>query len=149
MFNCVSTLAVTQDQIGLWLTGAAVLLVFGSLVVGIPILMIRQFRGVREEPPWAKLLLRAQARVGDSMLPEPVVTLTFHTYSGLWHHFVQTEHRQELPAKIALEYLWALHKYNLVHCLVPYHGALFVPFLSWAEYRKQKRLIEDVSAGIR
>jgi hypothetical protein len=144
MLNVGPILAASQDQIGLWLTIVVTLLVFGTIVVGVPILVVRRLRGEKAGPDhlcWEKLIRRARARVGDSPRAEPLVTFRFQTYSGLLIHFTQIEHCHQLPYRLAMEYLWELHRYNLVQSLVPYKGSIYVPLLSWANYRKERRSI--------
>jgi hypothetical protein len=143
-------LAVSQDLIGLWVTMVVVLLVFGTILVGVPIIVIRRLRGERAGPEragWEKLLQQARTRVGDLPQAEPLVTFKFHTYSGFLIHFTQSEHRHRLPHRLALEYLWELHRYNLVHSLIPYKGSIFVPLLSWTNYRKERRSIIAQAEG--
>jgi hypothetical protein len=92
---------------------------------------------------WYQLLKKSAARAAARGPLGPTVSLVFHTYWGFLLHAEQREHRERLPAQIALEYLLELHRYNLSRCLVPYAGSIYVPFLSWGNRRKQIRLIEE------
>jgi hypothetical protein len=123
-----------QLQLEVLLPLAAFLLI----VVGAPIFVLRRMRATRAPSQWA----------GPEGAAGPGVSFTFHTYSGLLVFFTQTTHTPRLPHRIAVEYLRELHRYNLIRCLVPYPGIVFVPILSCIEYRSQLRAIQQASMGL-
>lgn len=124
----------TQLQIEiLAVLGGSVLLITGAVV-----LTLKSMRRNHSDQ-WQTLINRATSRAAAAF-PDlgPLVNLTFHTYSGFLHHFTQKKHELRLPLRAALEVLADLNKYNLTRSLVPYPGSLFVPILSWLNYRRER-----------
>jgi hypothetical protein len=142
MWDRVVTLSATS-QLKLQLEGWAILAVALILLIVVPVLAVRKMRRGRQASQWETLQERARERVADDQLAGPPVSFTFYTYSGFLVVATQTKHEPELAAPLALEYLWELHKYNLWNSLVPYHGSLYVPLLSWLNYRTQRRRIQE------
>jgi hypothetical protein len=113
------------------------------LIVAMAVFAVKRSRAARDPSKWDELLVRAaeRARAGGDL--GPMVGFTFHTYSGFLASFTQAEHRPRLPAAVAREYLRELHVYNLKQCLIPYPGVVYVPVLSWFNYRTQRRSIQE------
>ncbi len=118
-----------------------VLGVFFAVIIGVPIFVVKRMRAARDGAQWDRLLARAVERVGPNEKDAPLVSFTFHTYSGFLVFFTQTAHNPRLPGPIAFEYLRQLHRYNLAKCLVPYPGIVYVPILSYFNYKAQQRRI--------
>lgn len=126
-----------------------------SLVVAVAVLVIRKMRrdrdpgsatsdgiGVARERCIAKasaLFDRWQAS-NPGLGPGPMVTIVFHTYSGLVVYMTQVRHELRLPSRAARLLLWELVKFNLSHGMLG-PGCLYVPLLTWMEYRSQLRRI--------
>ena len=111
------------------------------LLVLVPVLVIRArrraerpesldkfFSGIRE------IRLNRIAQPGD-------VHLTFHTYDGFLVHVTQRRHDLILPAAEARIVLKRMFRHNLTWGMFAY-GALFIPILSYFEYRSQSRKID-------
>jgi hypothetical protein len=133
-----------QEQLEGWIACLLVPVVLIGGVLGV----LWVFRRNSGEGVWEKRQRRLYALAYDraasratSGAADPPVEFEFHTYTGILVVFIQTTHRQTLPASVALEYLKELHKFNLVHCLIPYPGCIFVPVLSYLSFRKQRRKI--------
>jgi hypothetical protein len=121
----------------------AIAIPLGALVL-VSVVVVLAIKGLRRNPgdEWQRLYERAAARAASkSNDPGPLVQLLFHTYSGFLIIFRQTKHRNELPQRVALEYLDELHRYNLRRALVPYAGSIFVPLISFLEYRRERSRI--------
>src|SRR5262245_8255194 len=132
-----------QQQLELW----GVLIVLLVLLIGVPVVGIRRLGRGKTGSQWERLFAKANERCEGRDLG-PLVTFKCHTYSGFLVFFTQTEHAPKLPRTLALEYLRQLHRYNLVNCLVPYPGILYVPVLSWLNYLSQRRGIERQARGL-
>lgn len=132
---------LVQSDLQLRLEALGIIIFSGVVVIGGVILALKAVRG-KTTDSWASLYAKAMEIVTDDA-PGPVVEICFHTYSGFLVAFTQTKHKVALPAQQALALLWSLHRYNLVRCLVPYPGTLFVPLLSYSEYLTQKRRVFD------
>lgn len=136
----IYTLGVSQAHLEVWgiLLGVLVVLVGGVAFT------IRSLRTGQDGAQWERLLQRAEKRTGirrDSSAHGPLVSYEFHTYSGFLVFFSQTRHAGQFPGPLVLEVLRQLHRYNLIHALMPYPGIVFVPLLSWASYSAQCRRI--------
>lgn len=70
------------------------------------------------------------------------VFLCFHTYHGFVAWFTQTTHHVSLPADDARLLLRRLVRFNLSWGLLTW-GALFIPLLSWVNFRQQNRSVRD------
>jgi hypothetical protein len=139
------TIAMTALQ--LRVLTLAILVGVLALGVCICVFVIRRMRSSQPRSHWEALLERSVERVGPIDEDAPMVSFTFHTYSGLLVFFTQQEHRPELPLPVAVEYLRELHRFNLIRCLVPYPGMLFVPILSIINYRAQLQSIRRQGAA--
>jgi hypothetical protein len=71
------------------------------------------------------------------------VNLIFHTYSGFLVFFTQMRHDVVLPADQARILLKRLLRHNLTWGLFA-AGGVFVPILSYFEYRSQSKRITSV-----
>jgi hypothetical protein len=133
-------LATTPQQDWLIATGVGL---GSSLLVAVLIVWLLKQKNAPRNDPFERLMDRAMERAEAYGGLGPMVTFVFHTYQGARFVFTQKEHLARLPAGVAREYLRELHWFNLRWCVVPYKGSLFVPFLSWGNFRKQMRLIDD------
>lgn len=136
----------------LLIVGIATLIVFA-----IPIAVIRKMR--RDRDPGSatsdgmgaargRCMARADAafkawrQANPSTDPGPIVEIVYHTYSGFFIYTTQWRHAMQLPSHAARLMLSEMLRFNLTHGLLTM-GAIFVPFLSWLEYRTQLRRIEQ------
>lgn len=110
------------------------------IVIGGAILALKFTRGTSTDY-WSSFYGKALKNVTKDE-SGPLVEICFHTYAGFLVVFSQTEHKVVLPAQQALALLRSLHRYNLLRCLVPYPGILFVPLLSYSEYLAQQRRVQ-------
>lgn len=78
----------------------------------------------------------------------PLVSFTYHTYSGILLYVTQTEHRFQLPFPVAEETLDALLKHTFKFGFFAY-GALLIPILAYLNYLGQKRGIAKQHAKSR
>jgi hypothetical protein len=80
----------------------------------------------------------------------PVVSLKYHTYSGILLYVTQTEHQFQLPYRVAEDTLDALLKHTLKFGFFAY-GALLIPILAYLNYLGQKSAISKqyATAGAR
>jgi hypothetical protein len=83
----------------------------------------------------------------DSMAAPNTVFIKFHTYDGFLVWFTQTTHTGYIRADLAPELLRRLHRYNLTYGLFS-AGALFIPMLSYLNYRAQLKAVIAQKAGI-
>ena len=70
----------------------------------------------------------------------------FHTYSGFLVFVVQRKYEAVVPAGQARAVLDRLFKHNLTWGMFAY-GVLFIPILSYFEYRAQSKQIADALRG--
>jgi hypothetical protein len=76
----------------------------------------------------------------------PVVSFTYHTYSGVLIYVNQSEHRFTLPAVVAEKTLHELLMYTLKYGFFAY-GVVLIPVLAYANYLAQKRSIAKQAAS--
>ena len=111
------------------------------ILVLVPILVIRARRRAQRPESLDKFFSGIQG-IRPNRVPQPGdVHLTFHTYDGFLVHVTQRTHDLVLPAAEARIVLGRMFKHNLTWGMFAY-GALFIPILSWFEYRSQSRKID-------
>jgi len=111
------------------------------LLVGVPILVIRARRRAHRPESLEKFFSGIEGIRQNAIAQPGDVHLTFHTYSGFLVHVTQRTHDLVLPAAEARIVLNRMFKHNLTWGMFAY-GALFIPILSYFEYRSQSRKID-------
>lgn len=137
------------------------LLLMLSLVVVIPMMVVRTMRRAKVPGTYGNTTmdpgrlgcyeragrrLEAWQRAHPQLGLGPEVEIVFHTISGVLVYSVEWEHRERLPSVAAGILLGELHRFNLRHGMFS-HGALFVPLISYYNYRKQLANIRRAEVG--
>ena len=73
---------------------------------------------------------------------EPIVSFSYHTYSGVLLYVDQDEHHFELPYPVAAQTLDSLFRHTVRYGFFAY-GALLIPVLAYFNYLGQKRSIRQ------
>ncbi len=96
-------------------------------------------------------ILQEARGAGDGADSGPVVAIEFYTYQGFLSASYQTHHELRLPHAQAVRALKGLHRFNLIWGWWGL-GGLFIPFISWWNYRAQlrniRRQVADNQTGV-
>jgi hypothetical protein len=116
------------------------------IVVGFPTAVYLLFRAICR-PKMQGKFTRVYEGITVARQPFPgAVHVVFHTYHGFLIYAHQVEHNVWAMPKDALLLLRRLHRFNVTHGFFAY-GALFIPILSWFNYRSQVGQIERQTTG--
>jgi len=118
-----------------------------AILIATPVFVLQTFRRSRSGDDASSDIYAGLtgARALDSVRPGEV-HLTFHTYSGLIIYFVQRRHDVVLPVDQGKILLGRMLRYNCSWGLLS-PGCVFIPFLSYFEYRAQMKKVAAAANG--
>jgi hypothetical protein len=117
--------------------------------VGIPVFVVWGKRAFdRSAMAALESIYRSAERQARAFGPStPVVSFTYHTYSGLLLYVTQSEHNLALPARVAERALHDLLMHTVKYGFFAY-GAALIPLLAYVNYLAQLRSIRQQEASL-